>query len=378
MAAQQMDQDLTVEQQDLNALIEGDYDYTQPQRKEIREAIIVAIEQNQVIVDLGTKHDGIVPSKDLERLEDEYRNSLQVGDEVPVYIMDVSDREDGILVSLNMGLAQQDWLRAQEQLESGETCEAVVRSVNRGGVVVGYGRLRGFVPNSHLVSVPRGARGDQLQEAKDKLVGQTITLALIEVNQRQRRLVLSERVAQSRQRKQILDELAPGDIVTGTVSNVVSYGAFVDLGGVDGLVHISELDWRHVKEASDVVSVGEEIKVYVLDVDQERERIGLSRKRLLPDPWPIVTEDLIEGQTIEGTVTKVVSFGAFVDVGEGIEGLVHVSEMPDGEQTRTDLAAGTHIQVRILRIDAWKRRISLSMQNVEQSPTTDTESSQES
>jgi small subunit ribosomal protein S1 len=375
MAAEQTQESSTVEHQDLQALIQSDYDYTQPKRKEIREAVIVAVEESQVIVDLGAKRDGIVPSRDLDRLEDDYRNSLKVGDTVPVYVMDVSGREDGIIVSLNMGLAQRDWLRAKELLESGKTSEATVRATNRGGVVVGFGRLRGFVPNSHLTSVPRGLRGDQLQEAKSKLAGKTIKLAVIEVDQRQRRLVLSERVARRRRQSRIFEELSPGDVVTGAVSNVVSYGAFVDLGGVDGLVHISELDWRHVKEASEVVNVGDEIQVYVLDIDPERRRIGLSRKRLLPDPWPIVTEDLIEGQTIEGTITKVVSFGAFVDVGDGIEGLIHVSEMPDEEATRASLVPGTQVQVRILRIDAWKRRISLSMRNVEQ-PTT-TESSQE-
>jgi small subunit ribosomal protein S1 len=294
-------------------------------------------------------------------LNDEYRSDLHVGAQVPVYILDTTDGRDEIIVSLNKGLAQRDWLRAQELLETGESVEGTVQTANRGGVVVPFGRLRGFVPNSHLTSLPRGLRGDRLHQAKSDLVGKTLSLVVIEVNQGDQKLVLSERVARRRQRAQLLDELAEGDVRTGTVRNLVSFGAFVDLGGVDGLIHISELEWRHVKHPSEVLSVGDPVEVYVLDVDRERERIGLSRKRLLPDPWKIVTGGLNQGDVIKGTVTSVVEFGAFVDLGRGVEGLVHITEMPGGEQTKADLTPGALILVRVLRVDAGRRRISLSM-----------------
>jgi small subunit ribosomal protein S1 len=199
---------------------------------------------------------------------------------------------------------------------------------------------------------------------KTKLVGQTLSFVVIEVNQRRRRLVLSERLADRQRRQQLLEELTEGDVRTGVVRNLVDFGAFVDLGGIDGLIHISELDWQHVDQPSEVLSVGDEVKVYVLNVDRERERIGLSRKRLLPDPWHRVIEELHEGDVVQGSVTGVVDFGAFVDIGDGVEGLVHVSEMPAGETTRLALETGTQVNVRVLGIDDWQRQIALRLTDV--------------
>jgi small subunit ribosomal protein S1 len=192
-------------------------------------------------------------------------------------------------------------------------------------------------------------------------MGETITVMVIEVNPRRRRLILSERVAAGRRRQEILQELHEGAIRTGVVSNIVDFGAFIDLGGVDGLLHISEISWDHVNHPKDVLGVGEEIEVYVLDVDRERERIALSRKRLLPDPWETVTATLHRGDEVEGTITHVTDFGAFVDVGNGVEGLVHVSEMPDGEATLGTLVPSSTVKVKILYIDALQQRISLHL-----------------
>jgi small subunit ribosomal protein S1 len=345
----------------LAALILQEYDYARPRPREIRKATVLAIEADRVFVDLGAKRDGLVTSRDLDLLSDEYRSSLQIGREVPVYVLDNSERRDEIIVSLNKGLAQQDWLRAQELTKSGDICEHTVTKVNRGGVVVKFGRLRGFVPNSHLASIPRGLRGERLQQAKADLVGKTLSLVVIEVEPRRQRLIVSERKARRRQRQRLWDELTEGDVRTGTVRNLVDFGAFVDLGGVDGLIHISELDWKHVRHPREVLSAGDSVEVYVLRVDRERERIGLSRKRLLPDPWLTVTYSLHHGDVVEGEVTNVVDFGAFVQVGEGVEGLVHISEMPDGEQTRDGLSSGDKVRVQVLGVDAQRRRISLSL-----------------
>jgi small subunit ribosomal protein S1 len=358
---QESQEDSTGQADQFAAMLEADYDYERLQRREIREATIVLIDENEVIVDLGVKRDGIVPQRDLERLNEEVLAGLRVGDTVPVSILDTSNRQDGILVSLRQGLAQQDWLRAERLMESGEICEAEVSETNRGGVVVHFGRVRGFVPNSHLTSVRRGLSKDRLREAKEQLVGKVLRVAAIEVDRRRRRLVLSERVATQQRRETLLEEITVGEVRTGTVCNIVSYGAFVDLGGIDGLVHISELDWQHVGHPSEVLSAGDEIEVYVLNVDRERKRIGLSRKRLLPDPWPLVTEQLNEGDVIEGTVTNTVDFGAFVEVGEGVEGLVHISQVPGGEDVLRALQRGEKLLVRVLRVDPWKRRISLSL-----------------
>jgi small subunit ribosomal protein S1 len=360
----EMDQQRTDLQQRFSALLESDYNYTNPQRGDIREATILSVTENEVFVDIGGKRDGIIPRQDLDLLDDDYRTSLQTGDRVPVCIQDTRTQGDGIMVSLNQGLAQQDWLQAEALLENGGIYKAEVIDVNRGGVLVSFGRMRGFVPNSHLSSVPPGLRGEHLQEAKSELIGRTLSLTVIEVNQRQRRLVLSERAANHRQRQQLLEALSVDETLTGTVRNLVNFGAFVDLGGMDGLIHISELDWGHVEHPGDVLSVGDKVEVQVLNVDYERGRVELSRKRLLPDPWSVATEKLQVDQLIEGTVTKIVEFGAFVNIGNGIEGLIHTSEMPNGKTMLEDLEPDSPIKVRILGIDQRRHRVALSMQGI--------------
>jgi small subunit ribosomal protein S1 len=352
--------------QRLATLIMGDYDYARPRRGEVREAVILSVGENDIVVDLGTKRDGIILPKDLELLNDAYRAGLKVGDHVPVVVLKTWGRRDGAIeVSLNKGLERRDWLRAQDLLESGKVIEIEVIDFNRGGVIVPFGSLRGFVPNSHLASAPRGLRGKRLREAKAELVKQTLSLVVIEVNQRQRRLVFSERAARRRKRQQLLEELTVGEIRTGTVCNLVDFGAFVDLGGLDGLIHVSELDWRYADHPSEVLSVGDKVEVYVLSVDRERKRVELSRKRLLPNPWYRVVEALHTGDTIEGTVTGVVEFGAFVDVGEGVEGLIHTSKMPKGKATCLNLEPGSPVVVRVLEINEWEHRIALELQEMD-------------
>jgi small subunit ribosomal protein S1 len=345
----------------LTAWLENKFRYERPRRGEVREAVILEISENDILVDIGAKRDGVVPRNDLDLLDDAYCEELRVGDRVPVVILRPRGRRDGTIVSINKGLQQRDWLRAADLMATERILDAEVVDWNRGGVLVSFGRLRGFVPNSHLTAIPRGVRGQELREAKSSLLGQNLRLAVIEVNQRRRRLVLSERKANRQRREQALRELTEGDVRTGTVVNLVDFGAFVDLGGVDGLIHISELDWTHVNHPGDVLSLGDRVEVYVLSVDRERERVGLSRKRLLPDPWHAVTEGLDVGQVVKGDVTNVVDFGAFVDLGQGIEGLVHVSEMPTGKATPTELQPGSPIAVRVLEIEHDRRRIALSL-----------------
>jgi len=262
------------------ALLKEHYAYSAPRRGEVFKATILSLNGDGVIVDLPeSKRDGRVPDRDLEMLDTEFRATLEVGMQVPVRILKNEGREGYVLVSINQGLKYADWLRAQELLENGQVIEAEVIDYNRGGVLVSFGRLRGFVPNSHLAVSRKPS-----SEIKSRYVGRTISLVVIDVNQRRRRLVLSERKANRIQRQEVLDSLTEGETRTGVVRNLVDFGAFVDLGGVDGLIHISELDWDYVEEPSQVLSVGEKVDVLVLGVDRERERIELSRKRLLPDP----------------------------------------------------------------------------------------------
>ena len=347
----------TPAQQDLATLIEGEYAYVAPRRREIHEAVVLSIEEDEIFVHLPrTKRDGIVPPKDLTFLDNSYRASLSVGDHIPVQVMRNADRDGYVVVSINQGLKYQDWLRAEALLESGEVTEAQVIDFNRGGVLVSFGRLRGFVPNSHL-SLPTWPTS----EVKAELVGETVSLVVIEVNQRRRRLVLSERKARTIQHEQLFDELAEGQVHTGIVRNVVDYGAFVDLGGAVGLVHISELDWEYIEDPRNVLSVGDEVKVMVLNLDRERERIALSRKRLLPTPWELVTSDLEEGDVVKGTVTDVAHFGAFVEIGEGVEGLVLASHMPDSQNNVRELEPGSKVTVRVLDIEEKQEKITLEI-----------------
>jgi small subunit ribosomal protein S1 len=262
-------------------------------------------------------------------------------------------------VSLKLGLQQEDWLRAEKLVDSGEivTCEVI--GTNRGGVLVRFGRLSGFVPNSHLGGP---ARPDGIDEIKEELVGRFLPLVVIEVVQPRRRLVLSRRVAERLQRQNLIEELAAGQVRTGVVRSIVSFGAFVDLGGIDGLMHISEFGWQHIAHPSDVVCVGDEIQVYVLSVDKWRQRIGLSRKRLLPDPWDEVSAQLAVGDVVRGTVTSAKPFGVFVDVGEGVHGLIQNDGSP-GVNDLYDIesASGGEVSVQVLNIDYVRHRIDLGL-----------------
>jgi small subunit ribosomal protein S1 len=347
--------------------IAGEYDYTRPKQGEIREAEILSITDNDIIVDLGSKRDGVIPGRDLQNVDPEYRKGLRVGDRIPVAVMRPWEDGEGIQVSLSRGLQQQDWLRAENMLESGELAEVEVTDTNRGGVIALFGELSGFIPNSHLGSLPAAARGREGPDPKEILVGQRLWVMVIEVNQQRRRLVLSRKNAERRRRAELLEQLEEGQVRTGVVRNIVEFGAFVDLGGVDGLIHISELDWKHVGHPQEVLSVGEEVEVYVLSVDHSRERVGLSRKRLMSDPWEDVAQNLGVGQVVDGNITTVESFGAFVDLGNRVEGLVHRSEFPEDDVQLEDLTPGMRVRVEVLDIDHAQRQIALRLEGAVES-----------
>lgn len=356
---------MSEEHLDFEALLEStsDYDFSPPKRGEIRTAIISHIETKEIIVDLNAKHDGIVPSQDLERLDDEFRNSLNVGDEVPVYILSQRSQDENLIVSINMGLQRYDWEKARELLQSEEAVSVVIIGHNRGGVLVKWNRLEGFIPGSHLVSVSYGAdRTDVWREMKDKSIG----VKVIEVDQDRRRLIFSEREAQrewrAQQKRRLLAELQEGDVVKGTVTGLRDFGAFVNLGGADGLIHVSELAWHRVDHPRDLLSIGQEIDVYVLELNYESNRIALSRKRLLSDPWELAGTRYHEGQQVEGVVTNVVEFGAFAALDDGLEGLLHLSEMGDGslKEPFSYVKKGDRLSMRISHLEPDKRRVGFT------------------
>jgi len=345
-------------------LLEGSM-YTPPERGEIRTAEILQVDpKGDIIVDMGAKQDGIVPAQDLDRLDPVFRNSLAVGKQIPVYVMNPRDMDGNLIVSINQGLQQYDWERAKELLTSEEVVEVVVTGHNRGGVLVHWNRLEGFIPTSHLVTV--GTGGQDRRDSLNTLAAMKLGVKVIEVDQERRRLIFSEREAQKEWRQQqkarLLSELMEGDVVMGTVTGLRDFGAFVNLGGADGLIHVSELAWHRVDHPRDVFKIGDKIEVYVLSLDRETNRIALSRKRLLPDPWSDAMNRYHEGQEVEGTITNVVDFGAFIALDDGLEGLLHLSEMGDGtlKEPHSYVKKGDRLQLRISRLEPDKRRVGFT------------------
>ena len=347
-----------------------DWDYQRPRRGEVRDGTILAIRDQEIIVDVGAKRDGIVPYADLQRMDPEAIQQLKVGDSVPVYVLRPEDQEGNLLVSLYLARQSAAWKRAQELAESGEVWEAEVEGYNKGGLVVPIGEVRGFIPASQIPGFPMGMSQEDRLARLSKLVGEKLHVKVIEINRRKRRLILSAQAAQKqwrqRQRERLLEELREGEVRKGMVSSLASFGAFVDLGGADGLVHLSELSWRRVRHPKEVVKVGQEVEVFVLRLDEERNRIALSLKRLEPEPWALVEDKYELGQLVEGVVTNVVDFGAFAEIDEGIEGLIHVSELADApiSHPKEVVKKGDLLLLRIIRIDARRKRLGLSLKRV--------------
>jgi small subunit ribosomal protein S1 len=353
----------------MGELLSEEYDYRHPQRGDIRQATVLSIEPHQIVVDIRAKRDGIVPEGDLERLGEEL-TTIDIGDEIPVYVLTPEDSNGNVVVSINMALIHRDWLRAEELFKSGEIYEGEVSNRNKGGLIVPFGRISGFLPASQLVNMPRRLSHEKKMAKLSEFVKQTLPLKVIEVNRPQRRLIFSERAAQRQWREQkkerLISQLCEGDIRRGTVSGLCNFGAFVDLGGADGLVHISELAWYRVKHPREVLSVGDGVDVYVLRLDYNRRRIGLSIKRLQPDPWTLVDEKYQVGQLVQGKITNVVDFGAFARLEPGVEGLIHISQLAErnvGHPSNV-VEMGEELTLRVISVDARRRRIGLSLRQV--------------
>ncbi|MGA9531814.1 MAG: S1 RNA-binding domain-containing protein [Anaerolineales bacterium] len=343
-----------------------DYDYENPERGQIISGEIIQVDEDSILVDIGAKRDAIVPRKDLDRLDDEMIAGLSQGDKIPVYVMRTAKIGGDLLVSINRGLEQEDWEHAEEMLEEGEALPLEIIGQNKGGVVVRFGRLRGFVPNSHIPDLRRDGGFDHLREQKEEMIGDELVVKVIEVNQKRRRLVLSSRAARQERRLLRLKELAEGTTITGTVVNLVDFGAFVDIGGVDGLIHISELDWSRVDHPSEVLELGQEVEIEITNVDVDRERVSLSRKNLLANPWDSIEQKYSPGELVEGEITNVRNFGAFVMLPEGVEGLIHVSEIGIiGPGSPQDVVhPGDNVLARVIDIEPDRERISLSLSRV--------------
>ncbi len=342
------------------------YDVDKPQQGEMLTGKILDIQEGSILLDVGLKRDAIIPGQDLDKVDPDYLSGLAIGDEITVGVIRTPLGDDDLLVSLHRGLAQKTWIKAEELAEKEQLVELKVVDQNRGGLLVAFDNLRAFVPNSHIPSIRRGTNTQKAGEIKAELIGKTLPLKVIEVNQKERRLVFSARAAQQEQRLKRLQELQVGQVIKTRVVNVVDFGIFVDLEGVDGLVHKSEIDWERVPHPSKWFKVGDEIEVKVVSVDIANERVSLSRKQLLPNPWEKLVEDLKVGDLVEGVVVSVLDFGAFVEIREGLHGLVHVSEIgyANVEDPKAVVKKGDPVLVKIMSIDKPRERVSLSMRRV--------------
>jgi small subunit ribosomal protein S1 len=354
---------------DFAAMLDAFFSEKQPERGDIVTGTILAVDSQGLIIDVGLKRDGIVSRRDIERLGVD-PISYQVGDEIDVIIVRMEDQDGNLLLSVSQAQQSEDWKKAEELLTTEGICSGVVSDANRGGLIVPFGNLRGFVPASHVVDLPRGLNEDDRKNYMTNLIGQTVAMKVIEVNRKRRRLVFSQRDAQRGHREArkevLLDELKEGDVRTGVVSGLRDFGAFVDLGGADGLIHISELAWHRVKHPREVLNVGDEVSVYILRLDTEGKRIGLSLKRLQKNPWAIVEETYHVGQLVEGVVSRVAQFGAFVSLDLGIEALLHASQLADPPPPDPTLIVheGQRLLMRVISIEADRQRLGLSLKEV--------------
>lgn len=307
---------------------------------------VISADDYGMIIDLGLKRDGVVPRTDLDLLPDE-ESQIEVGDEVSVMVVDPVDNDGNLVVSVAQARESDDWLRAQGLMDEDTILEGVVGGFNRGGLIVPFGRLRGFVPASHISDLPRGLDEKAQSEYLSSRVNQTMPLKVIEVDPRRRRLVLSERKAirqwRQDQKAKVIQTLEIGEVRSGVVTSLREFGAFVDIGGADGLIHISEMSWNRVEDAAAVLRVGQQTETMVIRLDKESNRIGLSLKRLLPNPWEAAAGEIEVGQRLTGSLVRFVSAGAYIRFEYGIEGLLKSSDglayLSQGEQVEVEVSS---------------------------------------
>jgi small subunit ribosomal protein S1 len=330
---------------------------------EVVTGLVVRIDQDEVLVDIGYKSEGVIPANELSiRKSVDPHDEVSLGEEVDALVLTKEDQDGRLIMSKKRARFEKAWRRIEAAAESGEPVEGTVIEVVKGGLIIDLG-VRGFLPAS-LVDIRRVAN-------LDEYMGTQIECKVIELNRSRNNVVLSRRAVLEEERKevrqQILDRLEPGLVVEGQISNIVDFGAFVDLDGIDGLIHISELSWSHVNHPSQILEIGQTVSVKVLDIDRDRQRISLGLKQTQEDPWQRIVNTYSVGDELAGTVTKVVTFGAFVEILYGVEGLVHISELAAHhvENPREIVQPGDELRVKILEIDSERRRLSLSAKRVE-------------
>lgn len=345
-------------QESLEALLSHTNLISEPQRGDLLRGFVISIDENGVVIDLGLKRDGVVMDTDLIALPSS-ETDIKVGDELSVMVVDPVDRDGNLLVSIAQARESDDWLEAHRLMDSDAIIEAEPCDYNRGGLIVPFGRLRGFIPASHISDLPRWLDEDKRADSLKRMVGRKIPFKVIEVDPRRRRLVLSERKAirqwRHERKAQMIKQLKEGEVRKGIVTSLREFGAFVDIGGADGLIHISELSWSRVEDPAHVVSIGQEVEIQVIHLDDETNRIGLSLKRLQPNPWKDAVDRILTDQVVEGTVSHLAAAGVYVQLQDGPEGLIRT---PDGPGS---LRSGLVVKVRVRSFDPERERLDLEL-----------------
>ncbi|MFN3330999.1 MAG: 30S ribosomal protein S1 [Caldilinea sp.] len=346
-------------------------DLDMPGRGDLREGVIVEIRPSELLVNVGSKRDGVVPQSDLAKLDPEFVKSLREGQTVDVVVAKQPEDDSVFLLSIADAQQKRDWLIAEQLLESGAITTRKVVGFNKGGLTVEFNHLRGFVPASHVVDMPRNLNEDQRRDEFEGHIGEEMRLKVIEVDPKRRRLVMSQMLAEreyrTAQREELFKSLAVGDVVEGVVRSMRPFGAFVDIGGVDGLLHVSEIGYGNINHPRDVLSVGQTIQVQVIRIDADGQRVALSRRRLLANPWEGIEQRYAVGSIVPATITRLAEFGAFAELEPGVEGLIHISELADiavAEPLKT-VRPGDEVKVKVLRVDPKRQRIGLSIRQAE-------------
>lgn len=351
-------------------------EYASLRRGDVVDGVVVRVDRDEVLVDIGVKSEAIVPANETGAPSHDPTRMLKVGDAVVAYVLQPEDAEGHVILSLTRAREERGWRLLQKVFDDGETLEAEVVEHNKGGLIVNVHGVRGFVPLSQIVDLKRsGAPDEPVENRLASMRGRELLLKVIEMNRRRNRLILSERAAvqerRAREKERLLTELQEGEVRHGRVASLADFGAFVDIGGADGLIHLSELTWGQVTHPSQVLKVGDEIDVFVVGVDREKKKIALSLKRLQAEPWTQVSERYTIGQVVQGRITKLAPFGAFAEIDEGVEGLIHISELADERIThpKNVIKEGDVVPLRIIRIDAERHRLGLSLRQAQEDET---------
>lgn len=340
---------------------------------DVMDGVIMRIDRDEILVDIGSKSEGIVPSREFSSLTGDEKDALDVGETILVFVVQPENQEGQAVVSIDRARQEKSWRRLQELYEANEAIQAEVTNYNKGGLLVNLDGVRGFVPASQVSEI-RGGDDASKQADMAKLIGTKLNLKVIEINRHRNRLILSERQAMQERRdemkEKLIEELKEGEVRRGRVSSICDFGAFVDIGGADGLVHLSELSWSRVRHPSEVLKVGQEIDVAVLGINPQERKIALSLKRTQAEPWSQVGDKYEVGQLVRGTITQLANFGAFSRIEDGIEGLIHVSEITDERITHPKqiVKEGDELILRIIRIDPQRRRMGLSLRRALDTP----------